>query len=204
MPKKEYHRLTRARSRSGFNIVSASRSSLWRGGDHLLCIDSSGYTESYKRFYYRDIQAITIVATKRRVVWNWILAIPTILCLALLFSALSFRNYWEDGIVIVYTVSALLFGVPLLINLVRGPTCTCYLRTAVQTEELPSLSRVRRARKALDRLRPLIAAAQGNPPAPEELSARMQELVETVAGNPAVNIPASPAANNPAAPPGPA
>jgi hypothetical protein len=49
----------------------------------------------------------------------------------------------------------------LVANLLLGPTCVCHLKTAVQTEELPSLRRLRRARKVLARLRPLIVAAQG-------------------------------------------
>jgi hypothetical protein len=44
----------------------------------------------------------------------------------------------------------------------------------VQVEELPSLSRLPRARKVLTRLRPLIVAAQGQL-APEEIPAKMQE-----------------------------
>ena len=82
MPEKEYQRLTRARSRSAFGVVSMSRSSLWLGKDHLLCVDSSGYTETYKRFYFRDIQAVTLVATKRRDIWNGVLVVPIVICLA--------------------------------------------------------------------------------------------------------------------------
>jgi hypothetical protein len=51
-----------------------------------------------------------------------------------------------------------------------------HLRTAVQIEELPSLNRIRRTRRVLDRVRPLIVAAQG-PLAPEEISGRMSEMV---------------------------
>ena len=47
------------------------------------------------------------------------------------------------------------------VNLALGPACACQLRTAVQLEDLPSMVRLRRARKILDRLRPLITAAQG-------------------------------------------
>ena len=61
MAEKEYQRLTRARlRRAGFFTAVATRSSLWLGKDHLLCIDSNGYGEDYKRFYFRDIQTITL------------------------------------------------------------------------------------------------------------------------------------------------
>ena len=53
MAEAEYQRLTRAHPRSGFAVAFAARSSLWLGKDHLLCIDSTGFSESYKRFYFR-------------------------------------------------------------------------------------------------------------------------------------------------------
>jgi hypothetical protein len=70
---------------------------------------------------------------------------------------------------------AALFLLAMLINVAMGPTSVCHLRTAVQTEELPSLNRVRRARKVLDRLRPFIAQAQGQL-SPEEIASKMQDL----------------------------
>lgn len=185
MPEKEYQRLTGARSRSVIAVASMSRSSLWLGKDHLLCVDSSGYSETYKRFYFRDIQAISIMKSKRWVLWNWMLAIPMTLCLALLLTALSSRSYWEDGIIIVYAIFASLFGVLFLFNNLWGPTCVCHLRTAVQIEELPSLNRLRRAHKALARLRPLIVAVQGEL-TPEEISSR----IRATAGTPPETTPA--------------
>ena len=53
-----------------------------------------------------------------------------------------------------------------------GPTCACYLRTAVQNEKLPSLSRLRRARLVLGRLQPQIIAVQGGI-SDEEIRARL-------------------------------
>jgi uncharacterized membrane protein HdeD (DUF308 family) len=48
-----------------------------------------------------------------------------------------------------------------LFNCLLGPTCECHLRTAVQTEKLLSLNRLKYMRKAMDSLRPLIEKAQG-------------------------------------------
>ncbi len=203
MAEKEYQRLTQARSRSGFAIASVSRSSLWLGKDHLLCIDSSGYTETYKRFYFRDIQAFTTVATNRRTVWNGVLLVPIVLCLVGLATNLFSLPRGEPAAIITWAIFAAIFAVPLLINNILGPACACYLRTAVQIEELPSLSRVRRARKVLDRVRPFIIAVQGGLP-PEEIPSR----VRSAAGSFADSAPAPggaalqpPAADNPDAPP---
>jgi hypothetical protein len=195
MPEKEYQRLTRARSRSVFGAVAVSRSSLWLGKDHLLCIDSSGYTETYKRFYFRDIQVITLVATKRRAVWNGVLVVPIVLCLAGLANALFSLPEATNPAIITWTILTVIFLAPLLINNLMGPACTGYLRTAVQIEELPSLSRLPRARKALERIRPSIVGVQGAL-SPDEISARIRAAAT---GSGAASSP--PAANMPGGPP---
>ena len=66
------------------------------------------------------------------------------------------------------------FGIPLCFNILLGATCACEIRTAVQTEELSSLVRLRQTNRVLDKIRPLIVAAQGQLTA-AEVSARLQE-----------------------------
>lgn len=203
MPEKEYQRLTRARSRSAFAVALTSRSSLWLGGDHLLCVDSSGYTETYKRFYFRDIQAISLVGTKRRTVWNGVLMVPIPICLAGLMSSLFSLPRKEAAVIVTWASVTAVFLVAFLINNLLGPTCTCYLQTAVQIEELPSLSRVRRARKVVERIRPFIAAVQGEV-APEEIPARMQAAARSLPGatmTPDVPKPPPPDADHSEVPP---
>jgi len=174
MAEPQYHRLTWGqRRRSGVIAFCCIRSSLWLASDHLLGLDSTGYSESYKRFYFRDIQAVTIRLSRRRLIWNWVLGVPTAICLVGWgYDLLVSRNMSLGGIITGVTVT-LLFALPLLLNNLRGPTCVCHLRTAVQTEELPSLGRLAKARRILDRLRPLIAQAQGQL-APEEIPSRVQ------------------------------
>jgi hypothetical protein len=167
MREKEYRRLTRSKSRSIFGIVSTARSSLWLGQDHLLGIDTSGYTETYKRFYFRDIQAVILRKTEWWKAWGVAFGAGTAL-----FALIALLG--GDAIVAwIFGSLAGLFLFGLILDLAAGPSCACCLRTAVQTEELPSMNRVRRARKTLARLRPLIAQAQGEL-APEEIPARMQ------------------------------
>jgi len=160
MPKGEYQRLTRNQPRSGFAIAVTSRCSLWLGKDHLLLIDSNGYTETYKRFYFRDIQAFTITLNSRRMVWNSILGgLAAIWLLSWGAYVLSGSSIGLAGMITFATITMLLI-VPLLLNNVLGPTCACYLKTAVQTEELPPLKRLPRAKRVLARLRPHITEAQ--------------------------------------------
>jgi hypothetical protein len=200
MAEESYRRLTRARiRRQGLVTAFATRSSLWLGKDHLLSVDSTGYTEDYKRFYFRDIQAVTWARTKRRLIWNCVLAPPTALCgFGWTYDLLS-RSALEPWAIVLGFLVTSIFAVPLLLNNLLGPTCVCQLRTAVQTEQLPSLSRMRRVRRVLDRIRPLIAAAQGQL-APEEIPERMRRWVESPAGPGAAGSRA-PAAADSAAPP---
>jgi hypothetical protein len=165
--KAEYTRLTRGHVRSGFAVAVTSRCSLWLAHDHLLFIDSNGYTETYKRFYFRDIQALTLAFTQRRLLWNCIWGALAVVCL-LVWTAVVLPSPaigtagWISGAGL-----ALLFSVLLLANNLLGPTCICQIKTAVQTEELAPLNRVGRARRVIARLRPLIRDAQRQlPPQP--------------------------------------
>src|SRR5580658_7114351 len=47
--------------RRGFLNVS----SVWAGPDHLLLVRGSRFREEYKRFYYRDVQAIAVARGPR-------------------------------------------------------------------------------------------------------------------------------------------
>lgn len=182
MAKIEYQRLTRNRSR--FSVAVLSRTSLWLGSDHLLYVESNGYTETYKRFYFRDIQAFTVQKTPVARTVNIIFAVVTLLFL--LFGLLS----ETPGLKIFLFVLAGLCGLILLFNAAPGASCKCYVRTAVQTEELSALARLPRTRKVLDRIRPIITAAQGGELPPETLPNLLREMEQ---------VPADPPASQPAA-----
>ena len=190
MPQNEYQRLTRATARVRFAAVRTSHGSLWLGTDHLLSIDSTGYTENYKRFYFRDIQAITIEKTRIWQIWNFIWGTAVFIFIVLVVTtkpAGSPSGWSSDEIVsgIVFGGLTMLFTLFLLINLLWGATCKCYLRTAVQIEELPSLRRIRKARKVLGKIRPLIVAAQGGELTPQIIAEKMQEQIPPPAEAPA-------------------
>jgi hypothetical protein len=165
----EYRRLPgRGVRRGAFLQVTATFSRLWLGRDHVLLVDSTGYSEDYKRFFFCDIQAIAITKTPRGRNWN-VFFVAVALPAALLAAVAG-----PVGAV-VFGIIAGALALMLLANVARGPTAICHLRTAVQTEELPSLNRLRRARKVLARIRPLIIAAQGEL-SPEEIRARVATL----------------------------
>jgi hypothetical protein len=174
MAQQKYQRLTRERAAAQFSIAALSRSSLWLGDDHLLLVEALGFSETYKRFFFRDIQVLTIRKTKTRLVWNLIL-VPILALSGLIISASS-EDWGPKGTLIAASIVFVLFGIPLLLNIFFGPTCACEIRTAVQTESLPSLARVRKTQRILNRIRPMIIAAQGQLTG-EQMAAQMRESV---------------------------
>lgn len=160
----------------GRGTTLASYVRLYEGPDHLLQVTATGYSESYKRFFYRDIQALLI----RRTRWFEYFAagLGALTLLLALPAMLAFASNRETGIVLFFVAG--IFLALLLGHWLLGPTCVCEIQTAVQTERLFGLSRVRRAQKFLGRLKPLLDAAQG-PLAPADLSAHLSEAWQAAA-----------------------
>ena len=145
-----YQRLTRSRSGIG------TYTSLWLGPDHLLLVTSSGYSESYQRFYFRDIQCLVAADSIRFGVLNAVFG-----CL-LLFSGIPMMIYLaRNGSISPWTLGLATPVLLLLIwNLMLGRTCNVTLMSGVQSVRLLPLSRFRRTRTVFARLVPLIEAAQ--------------------------------------------
>jgi hypothetical protein len=150
-------------------VVRGPRVHLWESEDHLLLVDSHSYRETYKRFNYRDIQAVTAYRTLAGRIINVALGF-----IALPLAAMTLAVGEPIGRGILGTIFLVVAGF-LVANVIAGPTCKCFLRTAVQVEEIPSLRRVRVLRKFLERVGPRIAAVQGSM-TPEETAARMLRL----------------------------
>jgi hypothetical protein len=133
---------------------TTARSILRLAEDHLLLCDyRAGFIERYKRFYLRDIEAFII----RRTV-HWIAAVIIWGLSAVLFLVIGSAAGWNK------IVTATLVGICgsfIIWNLVRGPSCRTHIQTAVQTDRLPMLKRLRKTERVLRSLFPLIEQAQG-------------------------------------------
>jgi len=166
-PRISYQRLGRWSVRSDTWLAwTTTRVRLFLGPDHLLLVEKAAYKESYRRFYYKDIQAFLMEKTKRWMYWNVGLVLAAVIFLAF---GLAASRAGPAGFF--YVVAGTL-GFCLLINWFKGQSCRCYLQTAVQCEELPSFNREREVKKALALLRARIMAVQGQsiaaqPAAPE-------------------------------------
>ena len=128
--------------------------SLWLGPDHLLAVKSRWVTENYKRFYYRDIQAIIIRGIEHWKTISIILgSISTVFFLLMLVQ--------DGGWAIFFGVIFGLFLIVFLYYLIWGANCESYIKTAVQIERLPAIYRLRTSSRAMNILLPWIDDAQG-------------------------------------------
>ena len=139
-------------SKKGFLF---GKHTLWQGSDHLLHIFSRFGVEGYKRFYFSDIQAII---TRKTVVGKVLNGILAGLVLLFLLPAHLIDGYGS----LFFLAGAAIMLFLLLINLYRGPTCQTQLLTAVQTEKLPSMHRLKNTCNIMDKLGPLIRQTQGS------------------------------------------
>lgn len=139
-------------------------SSLWVAQDHVLAVTSSGYTDNYKRFYFRDIQGILVEDSDRSF---YIKISFSLLLAALLIICVLSGATWSS-----YLFWTLILGTPIVMDIVKGPTCKVFLVTQVQSVRLKAISRRARLEKFLQAVQPLIEAAQADLPRPPRPGAK--------------------------------
>ncbi|ACL02672.1 hypothetical protein Dalk_0969 [Desulfatibacillum aliphaticivorans] len=146
----------------GKNILAPSY--LWMAKDHLLCVNTTlFYDESYRRFFFKDIQAIFFQKTISGFVWMGF------------YLFISLLMGW--GVVSGGPQAAAALLTPLFIFillLVRRiylwGSCKFWIQTESGVELIKSVNSRRRAKQLLAQLRPLIEQAQGGKFDPETLN----------------------------------
>ena len=73
--------------------------SIWQGADHLITAETTMASEEYRRFYYRDIQAIVIRKTAWHHVFSLLSGLPAVLFMIL--------GVWGDGLAYAWLASVL-------------------------------------------------------------------------------------------------
>jgi len=126
------------------------RSRLYQGGDHLLLVQSTGYTEDYKRVAYQNIRYIVVRRTNGREQQAMISG------LFLLLIGLLLLAHVPWGVVAVLEFP---FFIWFIVNLVRGEACRTYVNTDIQTIELPVPRRINRVPLLIQFLGEKIGAA---------------------------------------------
>lgn len=129
------------------------RYTLWMGRDHLLHIATGIFVEEYKRFYFRDIQSLIVHKSNSWLVWNFVLLFLAFVS-ALITGAFADIERMAAGIITILLILIV------LISFIRGPGCVCYIQTSVQTQRLRSISRINKAKKIMDFLKPMVHRSQ--------------------------------------------
>jgi len=142
-------------SRTGFGTSS----SLYLGEDHLLGVESTTFTEKYHRFYFSDIQALIVRRTGRGGIWAVVLVF-----LALLMTTCAIGSGPPDDWTPApgYLIMALGATILVIVNFIKGPTCTTHIQTSVAVQKIGALHRLKKTREVLGQIRPLIRVSQGS------------------------------------------
>lgn len=131
-----------------------SHCQLWKGSDHLLLVQEIGCAEEYKRFYFADIQAFITIRSAAYLLWALVFSVAALFMVGAYFSVEEVgRVVWL--FVIGGTIAAL------IIHLVRGPTCKCWVQTGINKERLIMFRRTAQVRRFLSRVEEHIESAQG-------------------------------------------
>jgi hypothetical protein len=138
-----YRRLPGRGRKSGFLHSIGGSCSLWQTDENLLLVESNGITESYRRFFFKDIQAVVIQRTNFSRNFNYIAASILFVSAILHFSNALGNGFLDSALMFVLFISL----ISLVLNCFMGATCTCRIITPVQDEEIPSLKRLKNAIK---------------------------------------------------------
>lgn len=149
----KYTRLT------GWRRRWVSIDSLWQAEDHILLVQRNGFTESYRRYYFGNIQGFVVTPTSAALKIAALCGIPSLL--GFLVTTLALMNQFEIGWCVAVDVFALPCFVGFLVNGWRGGTCTTHLCTAVGDVVVVPLGRQRDALRVIERLSGPIYSAQG-------------------------------------------
>jgi hypothetical protein len=128
--------------------------SVWLGPDHLLAVNSMRFREEYKRYYFRDIQAIVIAESRRFHISTRSALIGYLWLVA--FAATFQFNY---GPPVMGGLGIALVLVWIYIS--ATCSCTCRIHTGVSHDRLPSIYRIWTARKFLRAIESEISKVQG-------------------------------------------
>lgn len=171
--KNPYTRLTR--SPVSFGVYRH----LWLADDHIMQVESTGYSENYQRFRFEDIQGFFVTTSNWRIWWNIVWGLWVIVAGLAFAGALS--NYETPVVSAVFLIIGLTF---LCWNSLLGRTCRVFIVTKVQTVQLGSIGRRRTFNRVMARIQPLITAAQASLVNNEQEFARAAETPPSIPAPP--------------------
>ena len=146
------------------SIVTRRAGRLYLAHDHLLYVEEGTVASKARRFFFRDIQMVSYAQNRWWLISGGIrtlfAAISGLLTIIVLMESVS--TNFADGIFGLLFLAAIyvVFAIGALRKFLGGPSCRCYINTAVQETELLAVQRMRQAYELIAILRPHIEAAQ--------------------------------------------
>jgi len=130
--------------------------SVWLFSDHVLSIRNMRFLEEYARYYYKDIQAIEVRRAPRFCFPLWMV------CVFLLLGVLGLIFLFRAP----HIVATVSFGVLLVLagfNAYRSffQSCVCHIVTAVSTDAIPAMFRIKATHRTVEMIRDRVTAVQG-------------------------------------------
>jgi hypothetical protein len=157
----EYRRL----SRPHFGLNGTA--SIWLGGDHIMQVSTMFGWEKYRRWFYRDIQALIARRNATRLIWYLIVGLGGVFIAAgaLLSMSAGASSSSSDraGLFVIAGILgtvAVSFLAVALINTLLGPTCSVYVQTPHGMEKLSGPGRLAVFERLVEQTRSLIDSAQ--------------------------------------------
>ncbi|AHF93216.1 hypothetical protein OPIT5_26380 [Opitutaceae bacterium TAV5] len=158
-PAGTFLRLARPRS----SIAMAT--SLWLGDRHLMLVRSSGMREEYQRFDFRDIRGFYVEKSwQTPVLWLvWLGLVVLVALLFLLMRYLAGEKAEVSNMTMTITMTIMMgifLGMGAAAAWNMGRTRRVYVATRLQTALLAPLASARQVRRFMERVVPLVNAAQ--------------------------------------------
>jgi hypothetical protein len=140
-----------------FRVLKTTRSSIWVDDQRVALLTVSIFSERCRQLGLKDILGITILRSQAGRHGN--IALSVCAFISLLIGAFTLDPGQVAGMIAATIIAGILLGF-LLINTLLGPTCQCYLRTAVQNAPVTAVTRLIPARQWASQLSEAVRVAQ--------------------------------------------
>ena len=152
---------------------SGISSQLWKAEDHLLLVSRTGASERYYRLFLTEIQALLVRHSSRGV---WINVVASLVGALFLLISLGFLSDGEVEGFITFMFIAAPCLIVLIINLVKGTTVDCFVRTSSGLTRMGVVTRLRKADALVFALHEWLDPVQGF--LPEDSDVRYMALAD--------------------------
>lgn len=132
---------------------------IWTADDHILLVESTGISERYKRFYFKDIQAIQIIKTRAGFIRLAVAAALLLICVV--SGSVVYRYIPKPAFLIPFMVFGVFPILYIIRQVIKGPACKCRIYSSVREEVLSPVDTLKKADKFLAVILPRIEAGQG-------------------------------------------